>query len=50
MQENELNNVVVEIARKLEGFLPIKAAISEVVLIENLNGRWTHRARFPLGD
>ena len=45
-----LGDVAIEGGRKLHEYVPIKCTIPDMVLIENVNCRWAHRARFRLGN
>jgi hypothetical protein len=45
-----LEKVAIELVQKLDDHLPIEATIREVVLIENVSGRWRSRTRFRLGN
>lgn len=48
-QDDELDDVAMDIGRKLNRYLPLKATTKEVLLIENVNGQWACRERFRLG-
>jgi hypothetical protein len=47
--ERRLDAIAAGFAKAAEGRLPLQAAVQEVVLMDNLPGRWEVRARFPLG-
>lgn len=49
-QDKELDNLAVDIGRKLKHHLPVKATTLEVLLIENRGGRWARRETFRLGN
>jgi len=45
--DEELEKVAIELVQKLDDHLPIEATIREVVLMENVSGRWRSPSSCP---
>jgi 2'-5' RNA ligase len=48
-EPHQLNQIAQAFEQAAEGRLPISATVTEVGLLDNTNGHWQLRARFPLG-
>ena len=46
----QLDSIASDFERRANGRLPIRLTVKEVTLLDNLNGRWQARHRFPLSQ